>query len=121
MLFRNLPAEFRTKMPNKQRYNIISFQFFGIVRFFSEHFFSSKGPPSISLILYNRLGVSKSQRVPLSIFRHCETFFERLFFLQRVPSSTATKMLTISEVSPLLARSGAPLGPFFWCFDFRVL
>ena len=105
-------------------------------------------PPSFFLLFCDRMDVGKPQRIPLSAFRHCETFFlklfspkgppsvclifttewvfkipkgsplffgivrlsEILFFLQRVPPSTATKMLTISS---------APLGPFFGFSNFE--
>ena len=88
----------------------------------------------------DRMDVEKPKRVPLSVFRHCQTFFLKFFSLQRVPlqffdilqqngclkirkgppfcfsalrlffenmffretgpPSTATKILTLSEVSP---------------------
>ena len=63
--------------------------FFGIVRFF---------PENIKIFFFNffmfsdRMDVEKPQRVPLSVFWHCETLAR-----QRLA----------------LAGPGAPLGPFF--------
>ena len=71
------------------------------------------------LMFCDRMDVEKPQRLPLSVIRHCETFLRKFVFLQRVPPSTATKMLTISEVSPFSAQGArgsgprATLGPFF--------
>ena len=54
----------------------------------------------------DRMDVEKLQRVPLSVFRHCETF-RKFVFSPKGPPSTATKMLTISEVSPRFSVPGA--------------
>ena len=71
--------------------------------------------------------VGKSQRVPtfqfffgtVRFFSENKIFplFNFLMFCDKTPS-TATKMLTISEVSPF-QRAGAQLGPFFVYVIFR--
>ena len=77
----------------------------------------------------------KFQRFPLSVFRHCETFFRKFVFSPKGPPSTATKMLTISEVSfwaldmaptwagPGLLYSPHPFMNFiepFWALDMSL-
>ena len=62
--------------------------FFGIVRSFPEN----KKKIFFNFFMFcDRMDVEKPQRVPLSVFRHCET----------------------------LARPGAPLGPFLVCNFFK--
>ena len=56
-----------------QDYRVPPLNFFRHCDFF-EIFLSPKGPPSSFLIFYSKLKFQKSQRVPLSIFWHCETF-----------------------------------------------
>ena len=70
--------------------------FFGIVRFFPENkkkFFLN------FFMLCDRMDVEKPQRVPLSVFRHCET---------------------LARQGLALASPGAPLGPIFLvCIFFK--
>ena len=56
-------------------------------------------PPSIFWCFATEWMLKNAKGSLLSVFRHCETFFENLIFLQRVPPTTATKMLTISKES----------------------
>ena len=62
---------------------------------------------------------------PLTIFfRHCETFFRKIFFLKGSPFNCDKNVDNFGSV-PLLARQGlalagpgAPLCPFFWVCNF---
>ena len=78
------------------------FQFFGIVRLFSKFFslFSPKGPPFNFFDILQQIGCLKRPKgPPFQFVGNVRLFFRTLVFLQRVLPSTATKMLTISEVS----------------------
>ena len=80
--------------------------FLACATFFKKHFFTTKGPLhffwsfatewmlkspkgssfSVFLEFCIRMDVEKSQRVlPFSFFRHCETFFQKNFFIKVVP------------------------------------
>ena len=73
------------------------FSFFGTVRFFSEN----KNFPHFNFFdILQHIGCLKIPKGPPFQFFGIVRLFENLFFLQRVPPSTATKMLTTSEVSP---------------------
>ena len=67
---------------------------------FFSNFFLSKGSPFNFFDILQQIGCLKIPKGPPFQFFGIDFFFENLFFLQRVPPSTATKMLTISEVSP---------------------
>ena len=61
---------------------------------------------------------------PLSVFRHCETFFRKFVFSPKGPPFTCDKNVINFGSVPLLARQelalagpGAPLGPFFFAFS----
>ena len=68
--------------------------FFGIVRFFPE---KKKNIFFNFFMLCDRMDVEKPQRVPLSVFRHCET---------------------LARQGLALASPGAPLGPIFLVCNF---
>ena len=69
------------------------FQFFLALRdIFVEKKFSLKGSPLHFFMFCDRMDVEKPQRVPLSVFRHCET---------------------LARQGHALAGPGAPICPFF--------
>ena len=78
--------------------------------FFPKIFVSPKGPLFNFFDILQQIECLKPQSHPPFSFSALWDFFENLFFLRRVPPSTATKMLTISEVSPFLARQGLAQG-----------
>ena len=99
----------------------VPFQFFGIVRLFSEFFFSPKGPP---FSFFDILQQNECLKIPDG---PPFPFFE-IFFSKGSPVQLRQKCRQFRKCSPLLARQGlalagpgAPLSPFFWFFDFRVL
>ena len=107
---------FCDRMDVEKPQKVPPFSFSASWDFFPKIFFSSKGPPFNFFDILQQFGCLKSQRVSLSVFRHCEIFFETLFFLRRVPPSTATHVPphncdNFRRVS-LLARQGLALaGP----------
>ena len=56
------------------------FSFFRHCEIFSEN---KNFSPSNFLMFCDRMDVEKPQRAPLSVFRHCETFFLKFFSLAR--------------------------------------
>ena len=65
---------------------------------------------------------------PFSVFRHCETYLRKFVFSPKGPPFNCDKNVDNFGSVPLLARQGlalagpgAPLCPFFWVFDFRIL
>ena len=104
---RNIPYPARPKGPP-------SYFFSALQDFFPEKIFP-KGPPSIFLLFCDRMDVGKSQRVPPFSFFSARDFFPKikiflpfnfLMFCDKT-TSTATKMLTISEVSSFQRARGS--------------
>ena len=61
---------------------------------------------------------------PLSVFRHCETFFRKFVFSPKGSSFNCNKnvdnfgsVLLLARQGLALAGRGAPLSPFFWFFE----
>ena len=73
---------------------------FAALRFFSEY---KNFPPFSFLMFCDRMDVEKRQRVPLSIFRHCESFFLKIVFSPKGPPSSSLifHMLKIPKGSHL--------------------
>ena len=89
--------------------------------------FFSKGSPLNFFDILQQIGCLKIPKGPPFSFLACETFFENLFFLQRVPFNCDKNVDNFGSV-PLLSRQGlalagpgASLGPLFCLCDFRVL
>ena len=80
------------------------FQFFGIVRLFSK-FFLSKGSPFNFFDISQHIGCLKIPKGPSFQFFGIVRLRKFVFFSPKGPPSTATKMLTISEVSPFFPRN----------------
>ena len=76
---------------------------------------------SYGYILFSTDWVFKNPKgSPLSVFRHCEIYFENLFFSPKGPPFNCDKNVDNFGSVPLLARQGlalagpgAPLCPFF--------
>ena len=87
-------------MDGEKPQKVPPFSFFWHCEIFSENYFLSKGSPFNFFDILQHIGCLKIPKgPPFQFFGIVRLFFENLFFLQRVPPSTATKMLTISEVS----------------------
>ena len=87
--------------------------------------FLSKGSPLQFLWYFTTDWVFTNPKgSPLSVFRHCETFF-RFFFSKRSPFNKNVdnfeSVILLASQGLALAGPDAPLGPFFCFFDFRVL
>ena len=77
------------------------FQFFGFVRLFSIFFlFSPKGPPFNFFDISQQIGCLKIPKGPPFQFFGIVRLFRKFVFSPKGPPAAATKMLTISEVSP---------------------
>ena len=78
--------------------------------FFFEKKNSPKGPP------FNFLEFSDRTDCFLWVFRHCETFFQKIFFHQKCPSFNffwyATEWMKNLKVSPLVRQFGSTFGFF---------
>ena len=94
--------------------------FFRHCETFLRKFFSPKGPPSIFLLICDRMDVGKSQRVPpFSFFRHCDffptiknfIFFNFFMFCDRMDVEKPQRVPPFSFSA--LRDFSAPLGPFF--------
>ena len=88
--------------------------FFGTARLFFRKFFPQRVPPSIFCCFATEWMLENPKGSPLSVFFGTEifsenknfSFFNFLMFCDKTPS-TATKMLTISEVSPFQRARGS--------------
>ena len=102
-----------------------SFQFFSALWDFFRKLFSLQRVPLQFLWYFTTHWVFKNPKgSPLSVFRHCETFFRKFVFSQKGSSFNCNKNVDNFGSVPLLARQGlalagpgAPLSPFFWFFE----
>ena len=83
---------------------VLPFNFFGTARPFFRKIFSSKGPSLQFFDVLQQNGCSKIPKGPPFQFLALRLFFRKFVFSPKGPPSTATKMLKISKVSPVLAR-----------------
>ena len=120
---------FRVTYHTGREQRLPPFIFFGTARlFFRKKIFPQRVPPAFFLMFCDRMDVEKPQRVPLSVFRHCETlarhsvhflsiFFEKIIFKKFRFSITVKEYLTLGSLlaifEPWIWRR---LGPVPACF-----
>ena len=79
------------------------FQFFSALRDFFRNFFP-KGSPFNFFAVLRQKGCLKIPEGPLSVFRHCETFFWKFVFSPKGPPFNCDKNVDNFGSAPLLAR-----------------
>ena len=95
--------------------------FFGIVRFYPEN---KKKFFLIFFMFCDRMDVEKPQRVPLSVFRHCETlarqsvlFFEKFSFFEYCKREYLTLGSLFAIFEPWIWRRLGPVPACYFIYD----
>ena len=86
------------------------------MRLFFRKKISPNGPSFNFLEFSDRADVEKSQRVPLSVFWHCEIFFQKIFFHQKFPAFNFLMICDRMDEKSQSIPSGAPNKFNFWVF-----